>query len=469
MAGSPFGGRASAEDRLQDELIRNGPSLPDGSHDDPTQTTWLPPDWLPDSLAKIGPWKSEFDRVAVLLLQSKQSPSGSAGESADADEPQPASPKVLLADQQATDATLAKLPVLHALRALRMSNHSFTDAGLKPLGDLPRLTVLELPDADVTDATLAQIAAIRSLSALSIRCPHATERRCRAAKEVAKLEILAANRCRRRPASRAPERTAAFEGLVLESPTLKRVDLNGFAHLRQFCIGASVGDPDDQFHLDSLRVESLPALASLRLRDIVPATTRLGDLPELVEADICNSTFPIGALRQILALPKLDSLALFFSDIPGSDFVEFDSCKQLRRLEITEINHTLRHPMRCRVANLSSLDDLYLGYNVSLDELELGSLPKLKQITMTCSPRVRTIDLRGAPRLESLRISRGTIGLNTSAGQCLTSADPRAAPTWTAHRFDAQPSADRNSVVGPNRPITELDIAGRKPRRSDRR
>ena len=95
-----------------------------------------------------------------------------------------------LSSGDASDATLAELPKLVALKKLRLFGPGFTDAGVAGLSALGALQSLTLEKTDVTDEALVQLAKMRGLRELKLPYAAITDSGLQALQDLSQLRSL---------------------------------------------------------------------------------------------------------------------------------------------------------------------------------------------------------------------------------------------------------------------------------------
>lgn len=375
-------GELRAETQLHNELAGNGPQdmFTGQQHFDTAVQTWQAPPWLSESLAKILAPREAFNRITTLKLFG----------------------------DQAIDSNISRLPTFRCLNQLRVVNSKCTTPGLKPISHLQSLTVLELPDADVSDTTLAGIAKLKNLTALSIDCAHVTTQGLKQLVNLPRLKYL-------RLVSISDERVIdglselpMLEALVIETARVRHLTIRGLPRLVQFGTEGNSLAENNQFsnscEIDSLSLNSLPALRSMRLADLECHELRLDGVPELREVEFDNGWISTVVFQTPLALPTLKSFAVSDTEIDDASQLSFDSLDRLRRLLIANVVWHSRHPISIRADNLPNLEVLKVQGNSSLRSAQFGRLPQLKSFSFSVNPLVRSIDVHGMPRLASLEV-----------------------------------------------------------------
>lgn len=376
-------GELRAETELHEELARNGP--PDGftgqKHFDTSIRTWQAPPWLPESLAKILAPYEALNRITTLELFG----------------------------DQAIDANIPRVATFRCLKLLRVVNSKCTAAGLKPISELQSLTMLELPDADVSDAMLAEIAKLKSLTALSINCEHVTAQGIRQLANLPRLKYLRLVKLSNEHLTDSLSEFPALEGLVVEATKLHNLTIRRLPRLVRFGTegdsrAENLRECSNWCEIDSLSLESLPALRSMRLLVLTCHDLRLDGVPELREVEFDNGDISSAVLRPVSTLPTLESLAISDTEIDGADQLTFESLGRLRRLLVENIDTQSRRLSSIRANNLPNLETLRVDRNSSLRSAQFGQLPRLKSFVFSTNPLVHSIDVNGMPNLQTLEL-----------------------------------------------------------------
>ncbi len=347
-----------------------------GPSDPKVRETWSPPAWLPESLLKLSGMGERFTRVTDVALHG----------------------------DYVSDEALAKLGDFAYLGRLYVYGKKFPEAALDRLQNLSRLQTLSLPDVENSDGYVARLARIKSLVGLEIDCQHLTAAAVDDLKTLGRLKFVRLGNVSDARLIERLNELPALEGLALEAPRVHRIHLSGCPRLREF--GTEERAEFGGYHsgtcrLESLRLESLPALASARLMNLDCAAVRLDGLPTLREVEVEGGTLPAAELEQFKRLPMLESLSLGYRDAQeDAGPLAFQRLGRLRQLIIQDYD-----PSSLRLEELPTLETLVLSGNSSLKALQLGQLPALTRLEMWGSPFVVALDLSGARRLEVLTAS----------------------------------------------------------------
>ena len=246
-----------------------------------------------------------------------------------------------------------------------------------------------------------QIAKLSSLTALEIRCDRMTERGMDALKRLPKLRLLEAAKSFGPAIADRLSELSNLEGLALVGPKVPSVHLRGMKYLRQFATDTPldvviVGAPPPA-RLDSLWLEDLPTLESVRLWYTAFFDVRLADLPALREFESAPAALPVVAVNQCLRAPKLQRLALSDVEISGGRRIAWAGALHLDRLEVDGINSLSHRPVEFEFRDLNNLEELTISFNSGLGELHFGRMPKLKELSVIQNPKLSAIDLGGVP------------------------------------------------------------------------
>ena len=98
-----------------------------------------------------------------------------AGGSIVRDENQPGKPVVSVTFEKATDAALKELAPLRRLTTVTLAGTQVSNAGLKELTGLPRLRSLDLSNTPVTDAGLKELTEVKNLHHLVLTDTQTTD------------------------------------------------------------------------------------------------------------------------------------------------------------------------------------------------------------------------------------------------------------------------------------------------------
>ena len=386
-----------------------------GSYED----AWLPPSWLPESLAKIGDLGHLFNRVYRVvnndsMLTDETFPILARAENlrvVEIDSNSGAiSPKQLelignlsnlerLDAQQLTDASVYALRQLKNLRSLKLSysgdggvtdagmaeiaesfpkltilhlaSDHVTDEGLKRLIGLSELTDLDLIGAKITDAGIHELRALPHLKNLFLSRSDDEETKIDdwpSLNELTNLESLTLKECRLATIrlNGLPKLRTVLVTELFDRPGLKLVALQSLPNLEEAFIGTrkinGYDDPSDDFE-------------KLRLSDLtVSCEARFHDLPKLQRLSL-HAVVPSDAMTQDLAnLPALNELDLSVY-APGNDqSLLIKGCAKLKSLRL-----------RSRV-----------------ERIELARMPCLQTVDMRTDDNCRSLSVAELPELECL-------------------------------------------------------------------
>ena len=259
-----------AEHRLIEQLDR-----PSHGGPFPKVSGWLPPSWLPDCVAKVGIFGSQFERVTEIRL--------------------------------VTDVEPPDLRPFKCLRSLTIAADSMATVELTPLKDLPYLKRLALDNGiALTDADCTAIAAISSLVELRAhRAPAEAIAQLRPMPNLRSLELVQVD---------SPEEIESInelkqlEHLKFSVTYFAPLWLHDLPKLRELSLDS---DLDSNGHYpkppQELQLRAMPQLTSVTAMGF---HVGLADAPQLRKIDFTGDSLDAAELRNIQRCPNLESLSL---------------------------------------------------------------------------------------------------------------------------------------------------------------
>jgi hypothetical protein len=217
----------------------------------------------------------------------------------------------LPADSAITDADLACLSKLTALRRLELHDPRITDAGLVSLKDMTRLDSLSLARTQVKGAGLANLRAMNGLKILNLSRTHVDD-----LAPLGQLTVLAHLFLSRTPID--DRGLAPIAGLTgLEMVRLDGTNVSGacYSYLK---------------HLTKLTHVSLQ---KTNVRD--EGSAALSEMKALILLDLDGTRISDVTLTRLAVLPALQELSVARTQITDHGLAKLVECKALRRLNVS--------------------------------------------------------------------------------------------------------------------------------------
>ena len=335
---------------------------------------WSPPEWLPDSVAKVSGLRRLFDRVNWLGIHG----------------------------DRFSDRTLAPLADLSQLESLWIGKGDLTPAGFQALLRLTNLRTLRLPEATITDEQLAQLCQLTRLEFLDLGKTEVSDDGIAAISRLHNLGTLRITS--HRISGKGFESLKSLRpltGLFVEADGLTD---EGIASIQQ--LQSLEGMELRKTHLTTLRLEQLPRLLDLAfVENMDLGTVELDRLPPLQGLTISSvsSSGRVAHPRVRLGDVKLmEGLLIDGAILDESDLDRIADAPRLWKLDLRHIQLAgasgLRLGTNARVIHLDVSDSDFADIHVDGDEF-------LRTIRLSSNPSLATIRLIDLPRLESFELA----------------------------------------------------------------
>lgn len=304
---------------------------------------WDPPAWLPDSIAKLGPFSNFFERIDSLRIET---------------------PSAKVLDQ------LERLP---NLRRLTLSDNGPSGTALDHVVRMPSLEKLTINIDHYSASQIARLAALPRLKSLDIDGFAITNQ------VVAELNSL-----------------ASLEELRIQRSRCTEIDLHGLRLLRELDI-KPVGD-----HVEAAQplweVQQLP-------KEQQPAdgfwhpVVRLHDLPALEQLYLEGAKLDSTGVRSICGLKGLQRLTIM-SPHGNDPMLEFSDASSMRDLRVCFFSG-----QEIVVRDMPQLESMTSYANGHLQTMRFERLPRLKEIQIDSTAALASLALVETGALERLSIS----------------------------------------------------------------
>ncbi|HEV2972782.1 MAG TPA: hypothetical protein VGY55_22630 [Pirellulales bacterium] len=356
-------------------------------------SVWLPPDWLPDSIADV--IRPLFDRVDSVKLEAKDF----------------------------TEITLAPLQRLGHLTNLELSRGEVSDAGFRPLGRLSGLKVLSLLEAPVndeelerlaglsqledlrldnstiTDAGLASLSRMHNLHNLSLGTPNLRGDGLAQLRNIRSLEkLLIRSPALSDKAVQLVEQFKSLEELVLINTSIRSIRLEGLPNLRSIYLATNP-------LLASIDLDALPVLQEVQIdydvSQIGPTANpalHLDGASMLKTVNLSGVVLNPTEIDAVLHLHYLSDLSFQNVRFPGGGSLKLESLPFLASLEFDNSNVSAIQVVDAPLESLTCVG------NPNLESVRLERLPKLINVELTDSPHLTEIDLRQSNIRDELRV-----------------------------------------------------------------
>jgi Leucine-rich repeat (LRR) protein len=352
---------------------------------------WLPPRGIPESLLKVGPAATWFERVDTLRLTTP------------------------LPDGQFNDAAAKQIIRLPKLRRLVAEDVLFLDDGLERLADAPSITELSLKGSGITAAGLKHLARLRGLTTLQLESFSLNDEAIEQLNNVRSLEELTL------------WRNTARRAMLHDLEQLQSLYIDCFGG--QHCIDTPVcpqspfdevlsmksGEaPKDGFWHPEIRLVNLPKLQHLFLDGATLSRASVSDIGGLPAIETLLMTECEGSGRESLILDGRDALRSATVGGPAFAEVRLQNLPQLVEARIWPAEKLAT----VRIAQAPELLSIQLDGVPSLSLLEFAAVANVKQLALSPirampeywqlkrhlgQPRPVRFELRGLTTLPSLR------------------------------------------------------------------
>jgi Leucine-rich repeat (LRR) protein len=379
--------------------------------------------------------------------------------------------KVLVLNNQTSNAGLKQLKNLKALESLELHKSKVTDAGLVVLKGLPKLEALDLSGTHITDAGARILATLASLKQLDVSETDITDQGAALLASLPQLETVFASAHMTNQGLRSLARVKKLKTLDVSGARVTDegvASLAQAAHLEALALsGTSVGDKG------LAQVARLKRLKTLELSDtqISPSgLAALGRMPKLETLSLSWRELTDTELRALSGLPHLTRVILDGRTLPPEVLSRIRALAQLHKPGTHPAAFEERHPVRAAAAAPAvhpgrSPGSAREGQMVNKSRIQPGS-PGMKSAALPPdltpgSPAKAAISMDG-PKGQGMVIEVGALPASSGSGRSVGlkriyqaellqhSADPDLRPGETnkihSPQYDASNSLGEISV-----------------------
>jgi Leucine-rich repeat (LRR) protein len=346
-------------------------------------TVWMPPDWLPDSLATVSGFRQLFDRIDSIGLRGDRFTAPTL-ELLDA---LPYLSSLAIAGEVNGDAFRCVCgPV--KLRRLSISKAGITDRDIERLPSLSRLEELDLGNTELTDSAFGTIARLTNLRHLTLQGNRITGvglGRLTSLPNLSELNLV------------GDELTDEGIATIKDFPSLKKLSLFGSSlrHARLQCTVSQIDFTCNKDQLD-LNLQSVPALEHLSVRRTglgsghqTNPIVNLGNVDSLSGLFLEGVSLDAASLSAITNASALTQLALDHVVLAGSERIDLRALTALHQIRYLSLKGgRLVDDDLNALDSLGKLESLDLsGCNISGKCLvQLQRLPMLTTLWLSQTP-----------------------------------------------------------------------------------
>jgi eukaryotic-like serine/threonine-protein kinase len=326
--------------------------------------------------------------------------------------------ELLLDATRVSDAGLAHVRFLTTLKTLNLTNTLVTDEGLGQIESLNNLEALWLDGDHVTDAGLVHLKALKNLHILSLFLTRVTDAGLSHLEDLPKLDVLSLRGTRVTDAGLVHLRgLTKLQNLDLGSLPVTDTGLahvQGLAQLMYLDLESTKVSDAGMAHL-----RGLSKLASLSLDGTHVADgglAHISGLTSLKTLTLRKTAVTDEGLTHLAHLTGLESLVLEKTRISDAGMSQLRGLKALSNLSLLGTSVTdagLKH-----IEGLTKLEQLWLGYGTPVTDAGMAHLITLKNLRLLMLNRTAVSDaglvqLEGLPQLQWLSLSGARV---TDAG-----------------------------------------------------
>jgi len=318
--------------------------------------------------------------------------------------------ELLLDATRVSDAGLAHLRLLALLKTLNLTNTRVTDEGLRQIESLRNLEALWLDGLHTTDAGLAHVEALKNLRILSLFLTPMTDAGLSHLEKLPKLAVLSLRGTRVTDAGlvhlRGLTKLQSLDLSFLPVTDAGLTHVEGLAQLTYLNLESTKVSNAGLSHLQGLSRLANLSLDGTRVSDA--GLAHLSGLTSLKELTLRKTDVTDEGLTHLAQLTGLESLVLEKTRVSDAGMLHLRGLKALSNLSLlgTSVTDAGLEP----IEGLTKLEKLWLGYGTPVTDAGMAHLITLKNLHLLMLNRTAVSDaglvlLERLPQLQWLSLS----------------------------------------------------------------
>ncbi len=318
--------------------------------------------------------------------------------------------ELLLDATRVSDAGLAHLRLLAVLKTLNLTNTRVTDEGLRQIESLHNLEALWLDGLHTTDAGLAHIQALKNLRILSLFFTPVTDAGLSHLERLPKLAVLSLRGTRVTDAGlvhlRGLTKLQSLDLSFLPVTDAGLIHVKGLAQLTYLNLESTTVSNAGLSQLQGLSKLASLSLDGTHVSDA--GLAHLSGLTSLKELTLRKTAVTDEGLMHLAPLTGLESLVLEKTRVSDVGMSQLRGLKALSNLSLlgTSVTDAGLEP----IEGLTKLEQLWLGYGTPVTDAGMAHLITLKNLHLLMLNRTAVSDaglvlLERLPQLQWLSLS----------------------------------------------------------------